>query len=630
MKNGIWQLKDNGTICILVNGEFEYFPTALEIFYCEFKSVPPIAELTVQKPSTELGLTFSKYPVPVKLVIEQDCKSNSFQLVAKLYCRFRDQYIAIAESRDYIITDNEWFPFEPGAIDEILVELESRSIVPNSQLTLKQYLTLRKSNLLFLDDRVDHSFNTKQFITADPEEIPFFSGALFPYQMQGYKWLKMVSQEDAGCILADEMGLGKTAQVIALLAMEKHLHNKTSLVVAPVTLMENWRRELLKFAPLMTNLIHQGNNRTGLYSNLLKYDVVITTYETVMRDLSMFLMAEWNMVVIDEAQAIKNPDAQRTQSLKMLKRRMAIAVTGTPVENRLTDLWSLMDFVFPGYLGSLREFHSNFPEGEASALTLEPIISPLMLRRRVSEVAGDLPERIDVPQFLEFSLNEAETYEVLRQSILEQYGGNSQLVSLSKLRIFCCHPLLSDNGNYDPAEFSKYKRLVELIEEITSSNEKLLIFTTYIKMTDIMMRDLSTRFKVFIDYIDGRVAVADRQPIIDKFSKHSGSAILILNPKAAGAGLNITAANHVIHYNLEWNPAVEDQASARAFRRGQTRPVTVHRLYIANTVEEVINDRVQRKRVLADEAVVGTDGSMDQAEILQALSRSPLERSSDK
>ena len=354
---------------------------------------------------------------------------------------------------------------------------------------------------------------------------------------------------------------------------------------------------------------------------------MITSYDTVVRDNSLFMMIKWSMLVCDEAQYIRNGDSLRAKSVKKLPRTSAFAVTGTPVENRLTDLWSITDFVLPGYLGTVGEFQKKFEDSLDGALSLERFASPIMLRRRVSEVAKDLPARIDIPQVIELSDEDAKAYDAMREQILADYGASATLVALTKLRMFCTHPwLVSDDAcTGDPAEFTKYARLVDILEEIFQSGEKAILFTAYTAMTDILVSDIASRFSVFTGYIDGRVAIDERQPVIDRFSAEPGPALLVLNPRAGGAGLNITAANHVIHYTLEWNPALEDQASARAYRRGQTLPVTVHRLFCGDTVEEVVDDRLSRKRSLSEAAVVGVRGHADDYEdIVAALQRSPL------
>jgi SNF2 family DNA or RNA helicase len=350
-----------------------------------------------------------------------------------------------------------------------------------------------------------------------------------------------------------------------------------------------------------------------------------------MRDISILEMVKWNVVVLDEAQAIKTPDAQRTVTLKTLPRRTAIAVTGTPVENRLRDLWSIMDFVMPGFLGTLDEFERCYEDNPDDACALEPLVTPLILRRLVADVAADLPQRIDIPQPVQLSHEAAKRYDELRVEIAEKYGARATLVALTNLRMFCTHPFLVDGNTGDPLRHStKYMRLVEILDEIFTSGEKALIFTSYTGMADILDSDLARRFGVPVGIIDGRVPVSDRQPTIDRFGESRSASALILNPKAAGTGLNITAANHVIHFNLEWNPAVEDQATARAYRRGQSRPVTVHRLYHPGTVEEVIDERAKRKRQVAAEAVVGSTGSADDlADIARVIRLSPLLKGDD-
>jgi SNF2 family DNA or RNA helicase len=249
-----------------------------------------------------------------------------------------------------------------------------------------------------------------------------------------------------------------------------------------------------------------------------------------------------------------------------------------------------------------------------------------MLRRRVVDVAMDLPGKIIIPQAVNMSDEEILRYEALRANIQNEYGTSATLVALIKLRQFCTHPFILDEHNdLDPATRSdKYIRLIEIMEEIVSNKQKVIIFTSFTAMTDLFVNDIPSRLKIPCRCIDGRTPVTERQCIVDQFSTVSGSAVLILNPKAAGTGLNITAANHVIHYNLEWNPAVEDQATARSYRRGQLLPVTIHRLFYPNTIEDVINDRLERKRQLASTAVVGTEATQaDKADILKALMISP-------
>jgi len=290
-------------------------------------------------------------------------------------------------------------------------------------------------------------------------------------------------------------------------------------------------------------------------------------------------------------------------------------------------MWSIIDFVLPGQLDDQSSFEALFPDDVEGARLLESRVSPFMLRRRVAEVAKDLPPRIDIPQVVELSEEEVIAYDATRLQIANEYGAAATLVALTQLRRFCAHPdLISKNEKSDPMRFSKFQRLDEILREIFYKKEKVLIFTSFTAMTDMIARHVTSTFSVFAGIIDGRLPIDERQSLIDDFSAVHGAAALVLNPRSGGAGLNITAANHVIHYNPEWNPALEDQASARAYRRGQKLPVTIHRLLVADTVEDVISDRLERKRSIADTAVVGVAGSdSDYADIIAALSRSPAQ-----
>ena len=535
-----------------------------------------------------------------------------------------------SEAPDHIVLAGKWYPLVPGALEEVRDLLVKAGISLLGPITLKQYLNLRK---LSADSEVirDESGETAKasLFKDEPDSPPphSFSGTLFDYQKDGLRWLTAIASQGIGGILADEMGLGKTIQVIALLAAEISENRHPSLVVAPATLLENWRREIGRFAPSLRTLVHRGSDRTGFPSKLRDYDTVVTSYDTLVRDSSLLRGISWNIIILDEAQAIKNPETRRTRSVKRIPHRVGIAVTGTPVENSLSDLWSLMDFVLPGFLGTRSEFEATYRDNETFALELDTLVSPVLLRRRVADVAGDLPPRIDIPQALELGFQQAEDYEAVRQSVWHEYGEGKQVTftALMRLRMFCTHPALTGPTPDDPVDNSvKYRRLVEILEEIFQTGEKAILFTSFQKMTDILLTDIPQRFGVLVTFIDGRVPVENRQTTVDRFSKVRGGALLVLNPRAAGTGLNITAANHVIHYNPEWNPAVEDQASARAWRRGQTRPVTVHQLFYTDTVEEVMHDRLTRKRSLAGK-VEGTEGREDNMEqILEALKKSPI------
>lgn len=615
--NGIVQCNDSG-------GNF--IPSA-DALYCAVFENKFTGSVNKEDITFLRNLTaFSRYPADIKIRLFNSFGEAGIQLsVTAITSDGVSAEVDWDRKADHIVIDKNWYPFVPGAIDDIKNILAAAGVQGPGPVRLGQYLTLLKNDN-------DYFFNevvSSRPASATPTNFakpPGIKADLYSYQLTGWKWLEFMLGENIGGILADEMGLGKTLQVIALFCTDPPEAYFPSVIVAPTTLLENWRREFTKFAPHISTHIHQGPQRTGFPAELSRFQIVITSYDIIIRDAALFNQIKWVAAVCDEAQAIKNPAARRSVAIKRIPRQVGIAVTGTPVENGLTDLWSIMDFAVPGFLGAQSDFERRYEQTLEGAARLERMISPLILRRRVAEVAKDLPAKIIIPQVLELSDNEINAYEHIREETALQFEGNASLVVLNRLRMFCAHPfLVNDRPGEDPAQFSnKYARLVEISEEIVLNAAKMIVFTSYSKMNDIITGDLARRFNIFAASIDGRTPASERQRIVDTFSDTGGAALLVLNPIAAGTGLNITAANHVIHYNLEWNPAKEDQASARAYRRGQDRPVTIHRLFYSGTVEEVINERLDRKRLLAGNAVVGITGETeDYSDILSAIQRTP-------
>ncbi|WP_461788671.1 DEAD/DEAH box helicase [Pedobacter sp.] len=464
---------------------------------------------------------------------------------------------------------------------------------------------------------------------------------LYPYQRDGVSWLLYCCINRIGGILADDMGLGKTAQVIALISaiIERNLLQQI-LIVVPGTLLENWKREFNFFAPKLLPHIHHGSQRTGSPKILEKQQIVITSYSMVINDLYLFNKINWGLTILDEASLIKNPDAERRIALKAIPSTVRIAMTGTPVENSLVDLWSIGDFVYPGYLGSRSDFSSrygtasNFDLNNSGLSKLRDDISYIMLRRKKEDVLDNLSEKIDIHQALVMQDREAEAYEQKRNEILKgAYGSNAGslvLKMITELRMFTTHPLLREPALLASAgikELSnasyKFSRMLEILHEISIKHEKVLIFTEFLDMIDTLKRVLSYVWPVEVLTIDGRVETADRQANIDHFSQAVGFGIMVLNPKTAGMGLNITAANHVIHYTRQWNPALEEQASARAYRNGQKKGVNIYYLYYADTIEEVIDERLRNKKALSGEVITVTD-TENMEEYIHALKLSPI------
>ncbi|NOX08758.1 MAG: DEAD/DEAH box helicase [Gammaproteobacteria bacterium] len=450
---------------------------------------------------------------------------------------------------------------------------------------------------------------------------------LRPYQQTGVNWLWLLSQLGLGACLADDMGLGKTMQVISLLLLLKKKRSDTaSLLVLPASLLGNWKMELERFAPSLRCLfIHssQLNKKTmdaiANESTALKdIDVVLTTYGTLMRQ-SWLHEQVWRLLVLDEAQAIKNPSARQTKAVKGIKAQSRIALTGTPVENRLSDLWSLFDFLNPGLLGSAARF-----KGFVKSLSqrkhdhyapLRNLVAPYILRRLKTDrsIISDLPEKTEMTAYCGLSKVQVVQYQQavtqMAKAIENRDGIKRRGLVLSYLLRFkqiCNHPSQSlGDGEYDPEKSGKFQRLAELCEEIASRQEKLLVFTQFREMTAPLANFLAEQFGQPGLVLHGGTAVKRRQKLVEQFQDEAGPPFFILSLKAGGTGLNLTQASHVIHFDRWWNPAVENQATDRAFRIGQKKNVLVHKFVCQGTVEEKIDALINEKMALANDLLEG-------------------------
>lgn len=617
----------------LQDGKNVFHPSASDIYNLLSKDESE-NEFNINCGNPQLDLPdirFSKIGSSIHIKLTNN---NCGEIICNIEAQRKDTFVPVdiieGTIIDQCVYNNTWF-YLSGNNLQVQDLLDSAGIKENGRISIRQYLNLIEKELLngttLLDNQVDISCLQKP-IDNNEEPPTSLKATLFPYQKVGFLWIKRMLEESNGCILGDEMGLGKTMQVITEMLNLKERKEIPMLVVAPISLLTNWHRECAKFAPSLKTIVHYGHDRISNYKDFQNYDVVITSYTTVVSDIHMLNMIKWKFVALDEAQNIKNPFSARARACKGISRKRSIAVSGTPFENHITDIWSLIDFVQPGLLGSLENYKETITDDVSGGKRIEPILSPLMIRRLVVDVAKDLPEKVVSTQALqmsEFECNEYNKYLSILKSSFDSDKIN--LGMLQQLRIYCTHPytLSGMNDFDDPTEVSiKYQRFCEIAEEIISREEKIIVFTSYKKMFEIFKKDIPNRFGIQLWTINGETPVAERQQIVDRFNNLSGAAMLILNPKAAGTGLNITGANHVIHYNLEWNPALEDQSSARAYRRGQTKTVFIYRLYYTNTVEQVVNERIERKRDIASSAVVGNDGqSQDRADILKALELIP-------
>ena len=513
---------------------------------------------------------------------------------------------------DHIVVDDFIIPIHNSELRLVLEIFEENSSKLGQIVSLAAlFKMLTTFNLVGLKVSVPSSFESLTKFEPRSANLNHFHGQPFPYQQTGIDWLTDYFDNSLGAMLCDEMGLGKTFQAIGLIAhVLEGEPSKPILLVVPASLVENWRKEFGSFLPGAELVEHLGPLRRTNAKDLASNRIIVTTYETLVRDSSLFQEIDFELVVADEAQNLKSRDSKRHQVVRELSCSSKVLVTGTPVENRLQDLVALVEIVQPGLFGDPEVFDELITDTPEEARELGRLASPLILRRRVSEVASDLPELIEIDTPLQPSHQLSRVYsDFLDQKM--QNGSQSFLGTLTALTQICCHPKLVIKGENDH-ESTKFFRLQSILGELESNNEdKAIIFTTYIGSIDLLYAFIRKHFGQVVETIDGRTKPEERQQIVDDFNSAEGFRVLIVNPKAGGTGLNITGANHVIHFNRQWNPAVEAQATARAYRRKQTKPVFVHKFYYLGTVEEVINDRLSSKTELAESALAEAENSID-------------------
>jgi SNF2 family DNA or RNA helicase len=475
-----------------------------------------------------------------------------------------------------------------------------------------------------------------------------FAGKLRPYQERGLGWLAFLGDLGLGACLADDMGLGKTAQLLALLVDERSRAGQAptrrgtiadakrrtnvpplgpTLVLCPMSLVGNWQREAARFAPKLSVYVHHGSDRLDgdtFIHHAGATDLVLSTYGLATRDQPLLAKVPWRRVVLDEAQQIKNSAARTTQSVRAIPARRRIAMTGTPVENRLSELWSIMQFLNPGMLGSEKAFRERFAlpierDGDDDAARrLRQITAPFVLRRLKTDrsIIADLPDKLEMKEFCNLTREQASLYQAVVDDMLaridEAEGIERRgliLATMMKLKQVCNHPaqFLAD-GSSVGGRSGKVSRLVEVLEEAVAEGDRTLVFTQFTQMGDMLERHLRHRLGCDVLWLHGGVSKKARDAMVERFQGVEGVPVFLLSLKAGGTGLNLTAATNVVHFDRWWNPAVEDQATDRAFRIGQKRNVQVRKFVCGGTLEERIDTMIEAKRALADRIVGSGEG----------------------
>lgn len=524
----------------------------------------------------------------------------------------------------YVLHGDSWIEIEPEAADRYL---QAWNAAEDDGTGTKGIPAERIPLVLDVISNVDElEFDTKapaDMVLPDLPEYPLpasLHAELMPHQMVGYRWMRYLHEQGYGGLLADDMGLGKTVQVISLLA---HLADagqlQPALVVLPVSLLENWQRELARFCPRIRRIyVHQGATRLRHPEAIAQWEVVLTTYETLRRDQLLLGQVDWSVIACDEAQKVKNPTSQATSAVKGMKAKLRLAMTGTPVENGLSELWCIVDWAQPGKLGSQREFRDQFERpmqdadegGRADlAFRLQHQLTPHYIRRIKQDVLEGLPPRGDREYMVSMGPRQQRLYaEIIRHVRSRKM---IPIEGLQHLIAVASHPeLFEASGQSMQAlidECPKLQQTLEILDGVRAYGEKAVIFTRYRQMQQILQQALADRFGVHAAILNGEVQGPRRQGLVDRFNQAPGFGAMILSPEAAGVGLNIVGANHAIHYTRLWNPAKENQATDRVHRIGQTRPVTVHYPIVGGgempSVEERLAVLLGEKQALARDVV---------------------------
>lgn len=527
------------------------------------------------------------------------------------FLRYVQQYAGIVKLQD------QYVYFDEKEIRSLIDKLDKPPVLNAHQLLQVALTEEYEGAKISLDGKAQQIM--KDLLDSEGIAPPAgLQATLRPYQERGYAWLYKNARLGFGSLIADDMGLGKTLQVITTLLKLKEdgeLKQQKGLIIVPTTLLTNWAKEIAKFAPALQAHIYHGSSRS--LEPLKEADLLITTYGVVRSEAAKLQKQKWLTVIIDEAQNIKNPATAQTKAVKKIKAPVRIAMSGTPVENRLSEYWSIFDFSNTGYLGNLKKFKDNYAKpievdrDQERLRHFRQITDPFILRRVKTDksIIQDLPDKIEKDQFCPLTSEQAALYQNVVDQNLKAVGeaeGNIQRQGLifklmTALKQVCNHPVhFLKKGKEEPAHSGKSQLLMSLLQQILENEEKALIFTQYQEMGKLLARMIETEFGFEPPFLHGGVSRKMRDEMVEEFQTNRTTRIMLLSLKAGGTGLNLTAASNVIHYDLWWNPAVEAQATDRAYRIGQSRNVMVHRFITQGTFEEKINKLLQTKKELAD------------------------------
>jgi non-specific serine/threonine protein kinase len=550
---------------------------------------------------------------------------------------FGDQHVSLSDAKKALLKKQNYVELKDGTLG-LLPEDWIKRIEPLLKFGIVKGDNIKLSKMHFslideLTDEIDNYeiqqelYDKKQKLLnfKEIQSIPLptnLNAELRIYQEEGYKWLNFLDDFGWGGCLADDMGLGKTIQILAFLLNQKNQNPEvTNLVVVPTSLIFNWQAEAKKFTPDITIHVHRGLDRTKKIDYFKQFDIILTTYGTMRSDVELLRKFDFNYIVLDESQAVKNPDSLTSKAVRLLKAKNRITMTGTPVENNTFDLYSQMEFLNPGFLGGGEFFKSEYAnpidkfQDKDKAAELRKLIYPFMLKRTKEEVAKDLPDKTETILYCEMGKKQRKVYETFREKYRQQIadkmateGMNKSsfliLEALMKLRQICDSPaLLSDDADYGN-ESAKLEEITREIEE-NASNHKILIFSQFLKMLDLIKAHLEKN-NIPYEYLDGQTT--DRADRVNRFQNDQNCRVFLMSLKAGGVGLNLTEADYVYLIDPWWNPAVEAQAIDRTHRIGQTKKVFAYKMICKDSVEEKILLLQQRKKDLADDLISAEAG----------------------